>query len=114
MKGKETTKSTRAVRGVYEHPKSSGVWWIHFYDAEGKRHREKVGARQAAIELYQSRKTDVRRGIKLPELRNAKAVTLSTLIDDLLEFVAHHKDKRNYVSKAAIVRKSLAAVRLPV
>jgi len=29
------------------------------------------------------------------------------LIDDTLEFVEHHKDKRNYVSKAAIVRKAL-------
>jgi integrase len=31
------------------------------------------------------------------------------LIDDALEFVAHHKDRRNYISKAAIVRQDLGS-----
>jgi hypothetical protein len=34
-------------------------------------------------------------------------VTLAELIDDALEFVAHHKDKRNYESKVLIVRAAL-------
>jgi hypothetical protein len=34
----------KAVRGVFEHPAGSGIWWIHYY-AEGKRHREKPGGR---------------------------------------------------------------------
>jgi hypothetical protein len=56
-----------------------------------------------AIKLYQSRKADAVAGRKLPELRNSKVVTLAELIDDALEFVAHHKDNRSYKSKAAIV-----------
>jgi integrase len=32
------------------------------------------------------------------------------LIDDALEFVVHHKDLRNYVSKAAIFRKAMGSV----
>jgi len=78
------------MRGVYENPLGSGIWWVHYY-ATGKRHREKVGRKSDAIKLYQSRKADVVAGRKLPELRNSKVVTLSELIDDVLEFVAHHK-----------------------
>jgi hypothetical protein len=96
------------VRGVYEHPAGSGIWWVHYY-AAGKRHREKVGRKSDAIKLYQSRKADVVAERKLPELRNSKVVTLSELIDDVLEFVAHHKDNRSYKSKGEIVREALGS-----
>ena len=96
------------MRGVYENPIGSGIWWVHYYGA-GKRHREKVGRKSDAIKLYQSRKADVAAGRKLPELRNSKVVTLSELIDDVLEFVAHHKDNRSYTSKGEIVRKALGS-----
>jgi hypothetical protein len=96
------------MRGVYENPIGSGIWWVHYYGA-GKRHREKVGRKSDAIKLYQSRKADVAAGRKLPELRNSKVVTLSELIDDVLEFVAHHKDNRSYTSKGEIVREALGS-----
>jgi len=38
------------MRGVYENPEGSGIWWIHYY-AAGKRHREKVGRKSDAIKL---------------------------------------------------------------
>jgi hypothetical protein len=101
-----TPRELKPVRGVFERPKGSDVWWINYYSG-GQQHREKVGSRGAAIDLYKIRKSDALRGIKLPKLRNTKAVTLSALIDDLLEFVAHHNDLRNYVSKAKKVRKTL-------
>jgi hypothetical protein len=87
---------------------SPGIWWIHSY-AGGKRHREKVGRKSDAIDLYRSRKADASAGRKLPDLRNSKVVTLAELIDDALEFVANHKDKRNYESKAMIVRAALGS-----
>ena len=96
------------MRGVYENSAGSGIWWIHYY-AAGKRHREKVGRKSDAIKLYQSRKADAVAGRKLPELRNSKVVTLAELIDDALEFVAHHKDNRSYKSKAAIVTAALGS-----
>src|SRR5487761_2132140 len=102
---KETEKKQR---GVFEHPPGSKVFWIHYY-ADGKRHREKVGRKSDAINLYQKRKSEARAGVKLPELRNTRVVTLSALIDDALEFVADHKDRRNYISKAAIVREALGS-----
>jgi hypothetical protein len=71
--------------------------------------QEKVGRKSDAINLYQSRKADVAAGRKLPELRNSKVVTLSELIDDVLEFVAHHKDNRSYTSKGEIVRTALGS-----
>jgi hypothetical protein len=76
----------------------------------GKQHREKVGRKSDAIKLCRARKADATAGRKLPELRNVKALTLSELIDDALEFVADHKDQRNYISKAAIVKKDLGAL----
>jgi integrase len=96
-------------RGLFERPPGSGVWWINFY-RDGKQHREKVGRKSDAIKLYQSRKADALAGRKMPALRNTKALTLSDLIDDALEFVADHKDQRNYISKAAIVKKDLGAL----
>jgi hypothetical protein len=66
-----------------------------------------VGSKQAAINLYQKRKADDREGKKLPDLRSKRFVTLAELIDDALEHVMHHKDLRNYESKATIVKKAL-------
>jgi hypothetical protein len=96
------------LRGVYEYPGGSEVWYIHYF-AAGKRHREKVGRKSDAIKLYQIRKADATAGRKLPELRNSRALTVSELIDDVLEYVADHKDRRNYISKAEIVRAALGS-----
>jgi hypothetical protein len=38
------------MRGVYEYPAGSEVWYIHYF-AAGKRHREKVGRKSDAINL---------------------------------------------------------------
>jgi site-specific recombinase XerD len=69
------------VRGVYEHPKGSGVWWIHYHD-EGKRHREKIGPYDVAVELYYTRKRQIRLGQKdsLPQPRE-KRITFGELAD---------------------------------
>ena len=96
------------MRGVFEKPEGSGIWWINYY-AKGKRRREKVGRKSDAIKLYQSRKADIIAGRKLPELKDTKALRFSELIDDALEYVADHKDVRSYVSKAGIVREALGA-----
>lgn len=96
------------MRGVFEKPIGSGVWWINYY-VDGKRRREKVGAKAAANKLYQIRRGDIISGRKLPELRDSKALRLSELIDDALEYVADHKDFRSYLSKAGIVRKALGS-----
>ena len=99
-------REVKAVRGVFERPKGSGLWWINFYQ-DGKQHREKAGSRSAAIDLYRIRKADARRGVKLPDLRNGK-VTLSALIDGALEFArTHNKSARDYECKARILREAM-------
>lgn len=95
-------------RGVFEKPKGSGVWWINFY-VDRKQHREKVGARSAAIDLYRIRKADARQRKKLPDLRKGK-VMLSTLIYDALEFAqSHNQSVRDYECKARIVRDAFGS-----
>jgi len=98
----------RNPRGLFERPSGSGVWWINYY-VDGRQKREKVGRKSDAMKLYQSRKADITAGRKLPELHNRGTVTLADLIDDALEAVTDHKDKRNYVSKAAIVKAALGS-----
>ncbi len=95
------------MRGIFERPKGSAVWWISYFDGTGKHHREKIGRRSDAIAAYQDRKADVRAGRKLPSLRRTKAITLSDLIDLALEFTEDHADRRSYVGKVAVVRKDL-------
>jgi hypothetical protein len=65
----------------------------------------KLARKSDAIKLYQTRKADAAAGRKLPQLRNSKVVTVSELIDDALEFAAHHKDNRNYKSKVRLSEK---------
>jgi integrase len=48
-------------RGVYEYPPGSDVWWVQYF-VDGRRCREKVGGKQAAIHRYQQRKTEAREG----------------------------------------------------
>src|SRR5439155_20453993 len=48
----------------YEYPPGSDVWWVQYF-VDGRRRREKVGGKQAAINRYQQRKTEAREG-RLP------------------------------------------------
>lgn len=36
-------------RGIFEKVPGSGTWWIHWYDAQGRRHREKAGTKSASV-----------------------------------------------------------------
>jgi hypothetical protein len=42
-------------------------------------------------------------------LHGSRVLTLSELIDDALEFVADHKDRRNYLSRGEIIRVALGS-----
>ena len=53
---------TKKQRGVFERPKGSGIWWICYFDQYGRKHREKVGMKSAAINVYHQRKTEIRQG----------------------------------------------------
>lgn len=72
---------TRKVRGVFEKVPGSDSWWICYYDAAGKKRREKVGPRGAAIELVEKRRTQARLQVKMPEKFRARPATFGELYD---------------------------------
>jgi site-specific recombinase XerD len=74
------------IRGVYEKVPGSGIWYIHFYDQHGRRHREKVGPKSLAIAAYQRRKSDIRIGKFFPEQIKPKTVLFDHLAADALEY----------------------------
>ena len=73
-------KQAVKVRGVYEYPKDSGVYWIQYFD-RGRRHRERIGARVLAIAVREKRRTEIREGRYFPNLRR-RAVLFDDLLDD--------------------------------
>jgi integrase len=54
------------MKGVFERPKGSGIFWINYYDSDGGRHREKVGRESVAIEAYLQRRQEIREGKFFP------------------------------------------------
>jgi len=53
--GKETRMTK--THGVYEKVPGSGVWWVQYFDYEGRRRREKVGSKSAAKDWQRSAAT---------------------------------------------------------
>jgi integrase len=98
-------KEAKAVRGVFEHPVGSGCWWVNYY-ANGKRHREKAGRRGDALALYQKRKADARRKLKLPELVPGRVVTFGQLSTMAVEHAETHLTTlEHYKTKDKILRE---------
>jgi integrase len=78
-------KSKKKIRGVFEKVPGSDVWSIQYFDASGRRRREKAGRRSDAITLLNKRKTEKLQRKKLPENLRAKPVTFGELTDDAVE-----------------------------
>src|SRR2546428_2648279 len=74
-------RQAKKHRGVYEHPAGSEVWWIVSF-VNGRRRREKVGGRQAAIDRYQQRKVEAREG-RLPV--REKPILFADFAKDFIE-----------------------------
>jgi site-specific recombinase XerD len=84
------TKDTK-VRGIFERPPASGIWWISYFDGAGRWHREKVGRRSVAIEAYVQRKREIREGRYLaPVERRPPKMIFGDLVDRAL---AHKKTR---------------------
>lgn len=103
-------EKSRKQRGLFERPPGSGIWWINYYQ-DGKQHREKVGRKSAAIDLYTKRKADIRERRKLPSLKRTAPVMVSDLIDLMLDYVGTHghRDQRTYKSRGEIIRRGIGA-----
>ena len=87
MKSREVKK----VRGVFERPPGSGVWWVQYFDSEGRRRREKAGTRQNAKQLVDKRRTETLTAKKLPEKLRTPAITFQRIADAALEYSRSEK-----------------------
>jgi integrase len=84
-------------RGIYEKAKGSGIWWIRWTDAEGRKRREKAGSHGVAEKLLVNRQAEKLKGVKLPDNLRAKAVSFGDLCDDALKHsAAENSAKQTY------------------
>lgn len=92
-------------RGIFEKEPYSDIWWIRYYDAEGREHREKVGRRGDALKLYKLRKTDALRGVKLPVNVRHRGVRLKVLAQEAIDWYINHgqKDVRSFKSRMSFI-----------
>jgi hypothetical protein len=88
MQTETLTDSTkrRNPRGVFQKvPGKHSPWWICYWDAQGRKRREKAGTKSAAIDLYRKRKNEALQGKKLPETLRRATVTFAEIAKDALE-----------------------------
>lgn len=71
-----------AQRGVFYRADRAGAHWVEYYDADGRRHREKVGSFPAACDAYFERRLQVREG-KFQAPR-AASITFRELVKECL------------------------------
>jgi site-specific recombinase XerD len=76
--------SRRRQRGIFERPRGSGIWWACYFDEHGRRHRERVGPKGLARQVYAKRKTEVAERRFFPERIRRREVLLAEGIDDYL------------------------------
>jgi site-specific recombinase XerD len=78
-------RSHKKLRGIYENPPESGIFFIQYFDVAGKRRREKAGRKSDAINLLAKRRTEKLQQRKLPETLRRGLVTFDELTEDALE-----------------------------
>jgi site-specific recombinase XerD len=81
----------RNPRGVFEKIPGSGEWWICYWDAQGRKRREKAGTKGMAIKLVDKRRTEALQGKKLPETLRRATVTFAEIAKDALTYSKAHK-----------------------
>lgn len=78
-------------RGVFERQLGSGVFWVRYVDSDGRERKEKVGSLRNAEKLVEQRRTDARRGVKLPESLRSRPATFGEIAKAALEYSEAHK-----------------------
>jgi site-specific recombinase XerD len=86
---KAATKKRRNPRGVFG--RKPGEWWICYWDAQGRKRREKAGTKGNAIDLYRKRKVEALTGKKLPEKLRRATVSFAEIARETLRFSKTNK-----------------------
>lgn len=63
---------SRSSGGIFQRPKKSGIWWISYYSLDRKRHRERVGRRDEALQLLGQRAREVSEGKFTPPTKSGR------------------------------------------
>ena len=74
----------RRQRGIFERPKGSGAWWARYHDEHGREHREKVGTKSLALQVYRKRKTEIAERRFFPERIRRRDILLADMLDEYL------------------------------
>jgi site-specific recombinase XerD len=69
----------KTIRGTFERPAGSGVWWISYRDGAGKRHREKIGRLDDALAASVDRRRQVLEGRYVPPQSRKRSTTFREL-----------------------------------
>ncbi|MGH7838396.1 MAG: tyrosine-type recombinase/integrase, partial [Candidatus Binataceae bacterium] len=102
---KATRKQRKGrTRGVFQ--RKPREWWICYFDASGRRRREKAGTWESARDLYIKRKNEALAGKKLPEKLRRATVTFAEIAKDALAYSKQHK--RDYRHDAGRMETLLA------
>jgi integrase len=70
--------------GIFERPPQSGIYWVSYFDCEGKRRREKGGKLTAALDLLADRKLQVKKGEFIPP-RQSRSWTFKKLAEEAIK-----------------------------
>ena len=84
-KGTQTNAQTRA----------RGDWYIRYTDQRGMLHKERVGPRTLAIELYRKRKTEAREGRFFPEATKQRIVLFDEIAGTFLNTAASTRGRQS-------------------
>jgi integrase len=101
------TRGNGKVRGIFERPAGSGVWWVRYCDQYGRLHREKVGPKGLAHEVYRKRKTAIREGKFFPEHLKRRSILFDEAAKDWLSYAK--VNKRSYGLDMTRTRRLLQA-----
>jgi integrase len=86
--------NTSLPTGIYERDPGSGIYYIQFTSADGKRRREKAGNLSTAKKLLKIKQVERLQG-KLPEVRSRKTLPFGDLIDDAIAYAKAQNDAYN-------------------
>lgn len=102
-------ESGRRMRGVFERPAGSGIWWINYHDASGRRHRERVGRYNVAVEAYLQRRQEIREG-KFTPPRASGGMTFRELAQLALAHKKMRLAPRSYIQDVSLSRVLCRAI----
>ena len=103
-------------RGIFERPLGSGIWWARYHDEHGREHRERVGPRGLASEVYRKRKTEIAERRFFPERIRRREVRVAEVIDDYLKRIERthrsyaESERHGALWKAALSGRTLREV----